>query len=146
MKITAVKINGMPHPMGYAFSNVTASWRVEDAMSARQKESTVRIALDADMCEVICEKTGRLPSAGVAMDVALKPRTTYYVQISVTGERGDGAVSETTSFDTGKMEEPWEAKWIGTSLDCDFHPLLATAFAAKRNVRRARLYITGVGL
>lgn len=146
MKITSLKINGMARPMGYAFSNVTVSWRVEDSTSKTQKESTVRIALDAGMTQTVSEKKGILKSSGVAMDVALQPRTTYYVQVTVTGTEGDAAVSEVSSFDTGKMDEPWEAKWIGMPEGCPFHPILGTAFAAKPGVKRARLYITGVGL
>ena len=93
MKITAVKINGMERPMGYAFSNVTVSWRVE-----------------------------------------------------VTGEDGEQAVSAPAPFDTGKMDEPWAAKWIGMREEDGFHPVFEKSFALKGTPVRARLYITGVGL
>ncbi len=145
MKISSLKVNGMARPMGYAFSNVTVSWRVEDSVSPRQKESTVQIALDDAMTQIVSEKSGNLPCAGAAMDVALRPRTTYYVTVTVTGIEGDTAHAA-ASFDTGKMDEPWTAQWIGMPEDCGFHPILSKSFSLRGTVRRARLYITGVGL
>jgi len=145
MKITSLKINGIVHPMGYAFSNVTVSWRVEDSVSASQKESKVTIALDAAMTQIVSEKSGVLRCAGTAMEAALQPRTTYYVTVTVTGTEGDSATAS-ASFDTGKMDEPWTAQWIGMPEYCGFHPILSKTFALRGNVRRARLYITGVGL
>ena len=146
MKITGVKINGMERPMGYAFSNVTVSWRVEDAASRRQKSSRVVIAEDAAMEKPAAERSGILPCAGVSFDIALKPRATYYVRVEVTGEDGEQAASETASFDTGKMGEPWTASWIGTQDGDGFHPVFEKSFALEKVPARARLYITGVGL
>ena len=166
MKITKVKINGMERPMGYAFPlkimkvgindvelpgghifpNVTVSWNVEDAASKRQKSSLVRIAGDASMKRIVAERSGVLPCAGVSFDVALKPRTTYYARVEVTGENGERDVSEIISFDTGKMYEPWAAKWIGMREGDGFHPVFEKSFALKGTPVRARLYITGVGL
>jgi hypothetical protein len=60
MKIASVKINGMARPMGYAFSNVTVSWNVIDTTSVRQKESTVKIALDFEMKKIVSICTGVL--------------------------------------------------------------------------------------
>ena len=85
MKITDIKINGMEHPMGYAFSHVTVSWRVEDTDARHQSSSRVAIAQDAHMEHIIAEQCGVLPCAGVTFDISLQPRTTYYVRVEVTG-------------------------------------------------------------
>ena len=146
MKITKVKINGMVCPMGYAFSNVTVSWRVEDAVSKRQRSSRVVIAQDEAMEKIVAEQSGVLPCAGVTFDLALKPRTTYYARVEVTGEDGERAVSDPASFDTGKMDEPWAAQWIGMEAGDTFHPVFEKSFGLRRTLARARLYITGVGL
>lgn len=116
MNITNLKINGIPRPMGYVFTHVTISWRVEDSISPNQKESFIRIALDKSMKQVVCEKRGILPCAGTALDVTLRPRTTYYIRVTVTGTLGDTA-SAVGSFDTGKMDESWTAQWIGMPED-----------------------------
>ena len=146
MKITGLKINGMEHPMGYAFSHVTVSWRVEEVVSRHQRTSRVVIAEDAAMERVIAEKNGVLPCAGVAFFILLKPRTTYYVQVEVTGDSGEQAVSDIACFDTGKMDEPWAAAWIGTRTEDTFHPVFEKIFTLRGTPKRARLYITGVGL
>lgn len=146
MKITGVKINGMERPMGYAFSNVTISWRVEDAVSKRQKSSRVVIAEDAAMTRIVAERSGVLPCAGVTFDIALNPHATYYARVEVTGEDGEHAVSQIVSFDTGKMDEPWTASWIGTREGDGFHPVFEKFFTVEKVPARARLYITGVGL
>ena len=145
MKIESVKMNGMERPMGYAFSNVTVSWRVENAVSQKQKESCVRIALDEKMRQIVSQRKGVLKPSGIAMDVTLQPRTTYYVTVSVTGTEGDSAEA-CACFDTGKMGEPWTAQWIGMPESCGFHPVLSKTFAAEKDVSRARLNIKGVFL
>ena len=146
MKITYIKINGMKRPMGYAFSNVTVSWRVENAASKHQKSSRVVIAEDKDMKKIVAERSGMLLCTGVTFDIALEPRTTYYARVEVTGEDGEQAVSAPAPFDTGKMDEPWAAKWIGTEVEDTFHPVFEKSFTIKGVPARARLYITGVGL
>ena len=61
MKITDIKINGLTTPIGYDFSHVTVSWRVEDTVSASAKESRVTVAEDRDFCKIIAETAGPLP-------------------------------------------------------------------------------------
>ena len=146
MKIIDVKVNGMERPMGYAFSNVTVSWRVEGAASKRQSSSRVVIAEDRSLEHVVAEKSGVLPCAGVGFAIALRPRTTYYVRVEVTGEDGELGISDLASFDTGKMDEPWAASWIGTEEGDNFHPVFEKSFTLKGTPNRARLYVTGVGL
>ena len=145
MKITGLKINGIENPVGYALPHITISWRVEDSISKAQKSSTVVIALDEALTQVICERSGKLECDGVAMKVKLAPRTTYYVSVSVTGQKGDHA-SAHGRFETGKIGEPWTGQWIGMPECCSFHPILSKSFSVGKAVERACLYITGVGL
>lgn len=146
MKITDIKINGMEHPMGYVFSHVTVSWRVEDTDAVHQSSSRVTIAQNAQMEHIIAEQRGVLPCAGITFDISLKPRTAYYVRVEVTGDNGEQAVGDIVSFETGKMEEPWLGSWIGMQEDDCFHPVFEKTFALKEKPVRGRLYITGVGL
>lgn len=132
--------------MGYAFSNVTVSWCVENAASKHQKSSQVIIAEEEAMEKIIAEQSGILPCSGVTFDIMLKPRTTYYARVKVTGENGEQAMSAPVPFDTGKMDEPWAACWIGMQDGDGFHPVFEKSFAVKSAPTRARLYITGVGL
>ncbi|MCF0186149.1 MAG: alpha-L-rhamnosidase N-terminal domain-containing protein, partial [Bacteroidaceae bacterium] len=148
MKIGSLKINGINNPLGYAYEGVTLSWIVEEAAASKQKETVVKVASDKGMKNVIFEKRGVLPCSGVELEVKPTLRTAYYVTVEVTAEDGSCAVSEVASFETGKMDEPWEAKWIGTGADYKAHPVLFKEFTAcsQKPVSKARLYITGVGL
>ena len=53
-----------------------------------------------------------LKQSGEKIDLELKPRTTHYYRVTVTGDQGDTAVSDLAYFETGKMQEAWEADWI----------------------------------
>ena len=146
MIINNVKINGLSSPMGYTFPHVTISWQVGEYTSRRQSRSRVVLAEDITMEQIVAEKSGVLPCSGVTFEVSLKPRTTYYALVQVTGEDGEAGESVPVSFETGKMEEPWLASWIGMQEGDDYHPIFEKSFSLKRPPVRARLYITGVGL
>lgn len=146
MKIVDVRINGMKRPMGYAFSEVTISWKVIEAVGKKQKKAKIIIASDLEMKDTIATIEGELKSYGQQVELELQPRTSYYVKTIVTADSGEVAESEVASFDTGKMDEPWQGKWIGMAKEDSFHPLFRKAFVTKKEVNRARLYVCGVGL
>ena len=79
------------------------------------------------------------------MDFVLQPYTRYFYQIIVESDAGEVAKSDIHFFETAKLNDPWQAKWIGVAHD-DTHPEFKKSFAAKREARSARLYICGLGL
>lgn len=147
MRITDTRINGIKNPMGFSFSCVKCSWKVADATGSRQSNVKIRIALDEKCENIIAEKEGReLKSIGERLDLELQPRTRYYYNIEVTDESGESVQSETAWFETGKMDEPWEAYFIGTDEKDTYHPVFFHDFAAEKSVSCARIYVTGLGL
>lgn len=44
------------------------------------------------------------------------------------------------------MSRTWTAKWIGTEKEDAFHPVFQKAFQIKEEIKKATLFITGVGL
>ena len=140
MKITDIKINGLTTPIGYDFSHVTVSWRVEDTVSASAKESRVTVAEDRDFCKIIAETAGPLPCSGVSFDLELSPRKRYFVKVSVTGDAGDEAEG-TAFFETGKLGERWAGRWIGQRPADSFHPVFEKSFTLPEKPQSARLYI-----
>lgn len=81
---------------------------------------------------------------------ALKPRTRYYWQVTAWNREGQEAKSEIASFETGKLEEDWTARWISAPfLKMDRTdagaPYFRKEFSLKGNVKSARLYICGLG-
>ena len=147
MKIQEVKINGIANPIGFSLEKVICSWKVTDTKSQKQKGAKIEVSLDEDFKQIICRKEGEdLKQRGEKLILDLKPRTTYYYRVAVTGDQGDSAVSETCFFETGKMKETWNAEWIAAAREDTFHPVLRKVFSVEKPVRRARIYGTGVGM
>ena len=146
MKITCLKINGITNPSGFLLDTVTCSWKVGETESRKQATAKIEVSSDKEFGNILWEKEGEdLAQGGTRINLALSPRTLYHYRVTVTGDRGDTA-SETGSFETGKMGEPWQAQWIAAAGEDDFHPVFARSFTTVRPVKRARLYATGVGL
>lgn len=147
MKIVNVKINGITNPIGFTFEKLTCSWNVIDTISQKQKDAKIEVSTDKEFSNLLYEKSGRkLQQKGEILDIKLKPRTTYYYRVQVTGDMGDSAVSDVHVFETGKMGEKWEAEWILPQKEDTFHPIMKKTFRAAKEVKRARFYGTGVGL
>ena len=144
MKLEALKINGVPEPLGFALPHVEASFKVRDTESKHAERIAIRL-LDAQGNLLAEQQERDLDPAGVLLDAPLQPRHAYRLQVSVTGDAGDHAEAE-TCFETGKMDEPWTADWIAAPKGEDCHPLLCRRFSVKAGLVRARLYATGVGL
>lgn len=142
MKIQEVKINGIANPIGFSLENVICSWKVTDTKSQKQKGAKIEVSLDEHFKQIICCKEGEdLKQQGEKLDLDLKPRTTYYYRVTVDGDQGDSAVSETCIFETGKMQEEWQAEWIAAAKEDTFHPVLRKVFSVEKPVRRVRVYV-----
>lgn len=88
---------------------------------------------------------------GVVYDGPLAPRTEYPVHVVATGV--SGAVAEaSTTFRTGRLGEPWRARWITdsrvvTPKKSSPPPMtFRTGFDVTRPVRRAWVEITALGV
>ncbi|WNS40739.1 family 78 glycoside hydrolase catalytic domain [Paenibacillus sp. MMS20-IR301] len=145
MQIAKIWFNGVEEPLGYHFTPLIVSWLVEGAAGEMQASASLQISADPDFTEILYGRAGDLDSLGVAVELDLQPRTTYFVRIDVYSDQGSHAQA-VSRFETGKLAEPWEAEWIGPQADSGVHPRLLTDFAVHKPLARARLYITGLGL
>lgn len=147
MRITNVRINGIKNPVGFDFETVCLSWKVRESKGKKQENAKAEVSLDANFNEILYSIEGKdLNSAAVKLDFERKPYTRYFVRVSVTDDLGENAVSETAYFETAKMDDPWIGKWIGTQNEDEFHPEFGKRFEVKKNLKKARLYICGLGL
>lgn len=147
MKITALQINGITNPVGYRLDYLVCSWKVTQTVSSEQAEATIEVSKNPDFEPLLWSRTGAdLKPSGTPLDLQPEPRTVYYFRVKVTGDRGDSAVSDTATFETGKMDEPWQAEWISPPAGYPHHPILRRTFQVRQPVASARLYICGVGL
>ena len=144
MKISAIKINGVREPVGFAMEGVTVSWKVLESESRRPREASVEV-LTGDG-RVLARRCGeKLNWTGEHLDLSLQPRQRYLVRIRVEGEAGDSAEAG-SFFETGKMDEPWIADWIAAPRGDDCHPILRRKLTVRPGLQRARLYASGLGL
>ncbi len=147
MKVINTRINGIVNPVGFGYDSVVCSWQVTESSGISQAMARIEVSLCPGFCEVLYVKEGtELNQAGEVLELSLKPRTTYYYRVQVTADNGESAVSEPATFETGKMDEPWSAEWIGMSEEADIHPIFTKTFTVKSDVKRARFYATGVGV
>ena len=144
MKIFNCKTNHLTSPLGFAMDSATVSWVTESDISQRQTKARILVALDKDMTQIVYEITQNdLSCTGVKLPLTLTPRTVYYWTVQVWGDGGDTAVSAVNCFETGKREEPLAGQWI--SPPWTESPYIRKAVHAT-NVKKARLYIIGLGL
>jgi len=150
MIITNLRTNQVENPLGFELDHLRLSWITENDQSSSlfQTHAQIEIAQDQEFNHSIYDsgKRGDIDSLSFTPDVSLEPRTRYYWRVSVWGDAGDVVTSETAWFETSKIEEPWEAKWITPKLDKEIHPLLRTSFHLTDEIESARIYISGLGV
>lgn len=147
MKVVQTKINGITNPMGFAFDMLKCSWKVTQAKSRRQTFVRITVSCHEDLSEPVLVKEGaHLDCAGERLEINLLPRTRYYYQVEVAGEKGETGKSEVCWFETGKKREGWHAEFITTAEGDNFHPEFSREFELKKTVKQARLYICGLGV
>ena len=124
------------------------SWKVEsgEGEGTHQKCARLIIADTEELTQPLFDSlwSSSLESLGTPVDLELKPFTRYYWQVQVRSDTGDEAVSLVSFFETGRMDVPFQASWIGCA-DGPRHPVYAKKVAPHDAVS-ARLYICGLGL
>ena len=146
MRIEDIKINGITNPVGFELDHPKVSWKVRESVSKRAKNVLIEVSKKADFSDCIWKKQGAdLDCTGQTLAVSTEPYTRYYCRITVTGDEGDQAFG-TAFFERGKGKTPWTGKFITTAGEDSFHPVFEKEFKAGKEIERARLYVTGVGL
>ena len=148
MKITGLKTNHLTNPLGYDIHVPRVSFRVEDTASKKPEAVQIVVALDENFGEVVYDsgKSADISLIDTNLPIELKPRTRYYWKAEVWGDGGDHAVSDAAWFETAKMDEPWEGKWIGSNTLKEANTVLTKTFTAGKDYENSRIYVTGLGL
>jgi len=99
MKITRLKLNGVVNPLGFDFKKLIASWNVEDTKASTLKNGVLEVASDENFKDIIYQKDSvELDQVGEVIDIKLSPRTRYYWRVTITGDNGETATSDTQFF------------------------------------------------
>ncbi|MCR5271665.1 MAG: glycoside hydrolase family 78 protein [Lachnospiraceae bacterium] len=143
MRITRCKTNHIYNPMGINLNEVHVSWQIEDFYSNEVLKTNIVVKKDD---ETVYETGfGIHDHADTFIDIRLIPRTEYSWKVLAKLE-DEIVESETNYFETGKIDEKWIAKWISCDMSKDRHPVFVKDIDIKKPVKKARLYICGLGL
>jgi len=148
MRITAMKTSHVENPLGYELAPMSFSWKVDRTQSAAAVSARVEVARDKAFSELIHDSghaTGISNAAYSPEGLTLAPRSRYWWRVTVRGDRGDEA-STVAWFETGKMEEPWAAKWVASPLAGGEHPCFRKSFTLQGDIASARAYACGLGV
>lgn len=148
MQIYDMKVNHLTNPLGFRMPRTVFSWKVREAEGKRQEAARIQIAADEGMQEILFDSglDAEADSRAYSAAVGLQPYTRYYWTVTVYSEAGEKAVSKVQWFETAKLQEAWQAKWITCDNREKRHPYFEKDVEVKKPVRRARLYISGLGL
>ncbi len=147
MEIKHLRVNHLEIPLGYDFTSLTLSWKVEASIGEKVYEVRVLVS-ENDTMERLVYDSGLLEhfkKCQLAVKISLKPRTRYYWQVIIMDTEGNESTSEISWFETAKMDEEWKAQWISAE-ETSQMPVLYKDFQAKKSLKRARLYMFGAGL
>ena len=121
---------------------------MDEARGKAQKVARVRVAADEKMQEILFDSgmDEQADSLAYPVELALEPRTRYFWQVTVLSDAGEEADSEVQWFETSKMSEEWTGKWLTCDSTEKRHPIFSKEIAPAKEMAKARLYVTGLGL
>lgn len=157
MKIRGMKTCYQINPLGIDLADLTFSWQVEEARGIRQAHSRLVIAENPDFADLLFDsdrddqdKKGILPSGCYTPAVKVQPGVPYYWKVTVSDDAGDVGESPVQTFEGGHPAGAWSGCWIAPSFTHELHPVMRKTFSVTKeelqSLRRARLYICGLGL
>lgn len=145
MKIYNCEINHLKDPVGFSLDNPFFTWMVDG-----KKEEIIeasRLVVKKDEEAIYDSGFTSLKQTGQKVDITFEPRRKYTWFIEVKKTDGEIITSDVNTFETGKMDEEWIGKWITVNNQNEVrHPIFLKKFDCSRPVKKARLYITGLGL
>ena len=142
MSVANLKINGLERPIGYDCGELLLSWQVLGSCAAQAK---ARVEVLDRGGAIVWDCEGDLAWEGTPLRFEPLPRSRYTVRVEVTDSEGSVHSGE-TEFESGKLSEPWQAKWIAPNAESSWAPILSGSFRTHGEIADARLYILGLGL
>lgn len=164
MYVKRMMVQGLPSPVGVDTEQPVFSYQLERS-SGEEKgggQGACRLLVSSSE-KLLAQDRGDLWDSGKMIrgetyGIQYKGRTllsgqTAYWKVMVWDQNGDCAGwSEISSFETGLRQGDWQAVWIGQGDDYKGDKSTAPLFAGeffirdRTAIRRARLYISGLGL
>lgn len=144
MIATHLRVNHLDNPLGYLLENPAFSWAVENPEHAEVRSS--RLVVSAGGETVADTGWADLDNIACRPGLTLSPCTRYTWTVSLRTDDGRETTSDTAWFETGKMREPWTARWLSCNGDEPRHPIFIKDIPLSGQVVDARLYVMGLGV
>ena len=148
MRIYDTKINHLENPLGFRLAHTVFSWKVAEAEGKKQAWARIRVAEDITFTQIVydsgCDKAAN--ALACPIELSLKPRSRYFWKVAVCTDAGEEAESDIQWFETAKQGEAWEGKWITCDNAEKRHPFFEKEILPEKTVKKARLYVCGLGL
>ncbi|RMC55102.1 alpha-L-rhamnosidase [Lactobacillus sp. ESL0261] len=142
LKIKDILVNHYTKPLGYDLDN---HLRIEFSAEADHDSINMQKRITIAANEPIFDSQWQQYNNNYFdFELELKPRTRY--EVTVWLKNDDTQTSANTFFETGKMNEPFTAEWIGNQDNNIQNTLLKKEFVLNKKVVKARLYISGLGV
>lgn len=140
MKISHLKVNGVEAPLGYRFDYLTFSWRFKGQLE-KTGEYRVEVSKTKTFSEILWCGTTKSSFNTISTDSNfLEPKTKYYWRVRFN------KFEAVSTFETSKMNEPWEAKWISYKGETKESISFSKKFSFSKKIKQARLYTVAHGL
>lgn len=148
MYISRLRVNHKKNPLGFNLAKIHLSWEVKDVCGKWAVETRIIVSESSNMEKLVYDSgvQENYHENQMLVSFDLKPRTRYYWQVEVKDDKGDCAKSNQAWFETGKLQESWTAKWIGTEENEKRMPLLYKEFELKEKPESVRWHVCGLGL
>ena len=148
MYISRLRVNHKKNPLGFNLAKIHLSWEVKAVCGKWAVETRIIVSESSNMEKLVYDSgvQENYHENQMLVSFDLKPRTRYYWQVEVKDDKGDCAKSNPAWFETGKLQESWTAKWIGTEENEKRMPLLYKEFELKEKPESVRWLVCGLGL
>jgi len=126
-RVTELRTEYLDGPLGLDEEVPRFSW-VLSAAHRGAAQTAYRILVAIDARTLITGKPDVWDSGKVASDENIQieyagppllPRTRYHVAVELWDEQGRSVTGTPSFFETGKLNEPWKARWIGLRPSAD---------------------------
>ena len=148
MYISRLRVNHKKNPLGFNLAKIHLSWEVKAVCGKWAVETRIIVSESSNMEKLVYDSgvQENYHENQMLVSFDLKPRTRYYWQGEVKDDKGDCSKSNPAWFETGKLQESWTAKWIGTEENEKRMPLLYKEFELKEKPESVRWHVCGLGL
>lgn len=146
MELYNLRVNHVKEALGFFLGEKpTVSFQVRDTYGKKLKSVTITVADNEKMKTPIYISGEILEEMTVyPIQAEFTPYAIYYYQVRAVSDIGEEALA-VSWFETGKMNEGWNAEWITPEEKRDVM-LVGKEFSVNREVKKARIYIGCAGV